>query len=886
MKISRNMIFPLLIALSLLLSGILYGVALGSEPARVLHISSYHPGFSTFFRQVQGVKKAFAGREILLDVEFMDSKRFSDRENEEFFLQLLSYKIKRTKPYDVIMTADDNALLFILKYKADLFPSQPVVFFGVNNIDTARAQNSRKDITGVVEAVSMEETINMMISLLPGRKKVVVLVDTTTSGQADLVKFRKVALRFPELHFTELSLGEYSFTEFGGELQNIGDDTAVLLLSAYVDKLGNRLLFQDSLKLILDHLDQPLFHLWYHGIGDGVLGGKVVSHEEQGRAAGEIVVRVLDGESIEKIPVVESSPNKNIVDYRVLQKFGLKKNNLPADITLFNKPFSFYSHYKTRLWAFVLFFIFQTVIIVYLVSIIRMKNRTESALRESDKRYYSLFADNHSIMLLIDPESSVVVDANPAACKFYGYAYDEIVDMEMSEIDLLSKEESHVEMEKVKHDKRDHYIYRHSLANGEVRDVETYSGPISIHGRQLIYSIIHDVTERIEAEKEKANLEVRLQQAQKMEAIGTLAGGISHDFNNILSVIMGYSELAREGVKKGSDLDEKLEKVLYAGNRAKDLIQQILTFSRQGETEKYPLQPANIVKESIRMLRSTLPTSIEISIYIQQDCSLILADPTQLNQILLNLCTNAYHAMEDAGGVLDISLREKELSAEDIVHEPGIQPGTFIVLSVSDSGPGIPPEIRDKVFDPYYTTKRTGKGTGLGLSIVHGIVKSYGGFISLYSEPGQGTAFHLYFPAVKRKVFSEIAYDEEVPGGHERILLVDDEIMLAEMAREMLESFGYDVTIRNNSLDALSTFQNQPDDFDLIITDQTMPGMTGAELASRLLEIRPNIPIILCSGYSSVISEEKALARGIRKFVLKPLSKKDLASLARMVLDQ
>ncbi|MCP4337891.1 MAG: response regulator [Desulfobulbaceae bacterium] len=885
MGISKIMNFLLIIILFLLSTDIQLSEAAENEPASVLFISSYHPGFSTFFPQLYGIKEVFANRKIILDVEFMDSKRFSDSENEQNFLQLLSYKLNRTKPYDVIMTADDNALLFILKHKAVLFPSQPVVFFGVNNIETAKAQNSRKDITGVVEAVSMEETIKMMNGLLPKARNVVALVDTTTSGQGDVKKFREVSQQFPELTFSELSLGNYSFNDFAGELQKIGDETAVLLLSAYVDKQGKRLLFQDSLNLILKNLNQPLFHLWYHGLGEGVLGGKVISHEQQGRVAAEIVVRILDGETVEKIRVVDFSPNKTVIDYLVMQKFGLEEQELPLDSTVLNKPVSFYLQYKLRIWLFSIFLIFQTIVILFLINIIRVKHRTESALRESEKRYFSLFANNHSIMLLIDPEEGVIVDANPAACKFYGYEHNEIVGIKMAEINLLSEREILVVIEKAKSEKLDHLIFRHRLASGEVRDVETYSGPISVHGRNLIYSIIHDVTERIKAEQEKANLQSRLQQAHKMEAIGTLAGGIAHDFNNILSVIIGYAELAKGDIPEGSGVGEKLDKILYGGNRAKDLVQQILTFSRKNESERFPMQPTTIVKETMQMLRSTLPTNIEINKYIQQDCGLILADPTKINQILMNLCMNAYHAMEDTGGKLDVSLKEKDFSTEDLVHEPNIQPGTFIHLSVADSGPGIPLAIRNRIFDPYYTTKKAGKGTGLGLSIVHGIVKSFGGFISLYSKIGEGTAFHVFLPVVKEENLSDIEPDEDIRGGHEKILFIDDEVMIAEMGRDMLEAFGYDVTIRSSSLGALETFQNQPTHFDLVITDQTMPGMTGAELSLRLLEIRPDIPIIMCSGYSSVISEEKAMSMGIKKFALKPLTKKDLARLVRMVLD-
>ena len=479
---------------------------------------------------------------------------------------------------------------------------------------------------------------------------------------------------------------------------------------------------------------------------------------------------------------------------------------------------------------------------------------------------------------------------NPAYVKMFCYEQEEDI-LERPLVELIAENER----EKIKHyalerlrgrDVETFYETRGLRKDGTEFDMEVSVSEYGDGSNKNTLLIVRDSTERKKAEKEKENLKNSLTQAQKMEAIGTLAGGIAHDFNNILSVIIGYAELAKEDIPEESGAGEKLDKVLYGGNRAKDLVQQILTFSRQNETERSSVEPTALVKGTMQMLRATLPTTIEINKYIQQDCSHIFADPTQISQILMNLCTNAYHAMEDTGGKLDISLKEKYFGTEDLVHHPNIEPGTFIHLSVSDSGPGIPLEIRDKIFEPYYTTKKTGKGTGLGLSIVHGIVKSYDGFISLYSEIGEGTAFHVFLPAIKGENLSNIDSDQVIRGGHEKVLFIDDEVMLAEMGRDMLEAFGYEVTIRSSSLEALETFQNQLTEFDLVITDQTMPGMTGAELSLRLLEMRPDIPIILCSGYSSVISEEKALSMGIKKFALKPLTKKDLARLARMVLDK
>jgi len=394
-----------------------------------------------------------------------------------------------------------------------------------------------------------------------------------------------------------------------------------------------------------------------------------------------------------------------------------------------------------------------------------------------------------------------------------------------------------------------------------------------------------DITEQKKEESEKAKLESQLQQAQKMEAIGTLAGGIAHDFNNILGAIIGYTEMARDDSPKGSSIAKDLDKVLEASDRATSLVKQILAFSRKGEAEYILLQPSRIVNKTITLLRPTLPATLEITQDIDTETGLIFADPTQMHQILMNLCANAFHAMEETGGRLDISLKEIDHCREDITHEPHIDTGTYIQLSVSDTGPGMTQEVKDKIFDPYFTTKGVGKGTGMGLSIIHGIVKSYGGFITCYSVLGEGTTFNVLLPVTSEEMLPDKEAIKQIPVGKEKILFIDDEDILADMGKDMLERLGYYVTVRKSSLEALETFQNQPDQFDIVITDQTMPGITGADLARRMLQIRPDIPIILCTGYSSIISEEKAKSLGIKEFAMKPLSKNNIAVLIRKALD-
>ncbi len=402
-----------------------------------------------------------------------------------------------------------------------------------------------------------------------------------------------------------------------------------------------------------------------------------------------------------------------------------------------------------------------------------------------------------------------------------------------------------------------------------------------------VVASIRDITAMKEAEEQAIQLREHLRQAQKMETIGTLAGGIAHDFNNILGAILGYAEMIQEDCPPGSTMRKDIDRVVEAGNRAKELVKQILVFSRQTEVEERALQPGLIIKEVVKMLRASLPATINIKVDLDPGTGLVLADPIHVHQVVSNLCTNAFHAMEEKGGTLTISLKNKVLTREDVMPEPQVRPGTFVEIGVNDTGSGMTPEIIDKMFDPYFTTKDVGKGTGMGLAIIHGIVKKAGGFVSCRSRPGEGTMFRVYLP-----VYQETdeggqisALDALSQQGNEHILFVDDEKILAEMTKTMLERLGYRVTVETSSLEALQAIQREPYRFDLMITDQTMPGMTGFDLARRVLQIRPGLPVILCTGFSNTISEEKAKSYGIKGFALKPLNKKDLAGLVRRVLD-
>ena len=406
-------------------------------------------------------------------------------------------------------------------------------------------------------------------------------------------------------------------------------------------------------------------------------------------------------------------------------------------------------------------------------------------------------------------------------------------------------------------------------------------------GRLVQLQIAMDVTELTRIQKEKLNLEVQLRQAQKMEAIGTLAGGIAHDFNNILAAIIGYTEIAMEVSRENKQVVDYLREVMTAAQRAKDLTAQILTFSRQAEVEPRPMRLSNVIYETVKLIRASLPTTIAIYEQIHSKTP-IIADPTQMHQVVMNLATNAAHAMERNGGQLTISLEDIDLAADGRVIEGMEGVERVVQLLVRDTGQGMPSSVLDRIFDPYFTTKVKGKGTGMGLAVVHGIIKSYGGEIQVESQPDQGTTFRVLLPAanIRREEGHRGRHSDDMAGGSESILLVDDEPQIVNLLQVMLSSMGYRVSAFTDSVEAAKAFEANPREFNLVLTDMTMPGITGQELARRVLHVRPELPVLLATGFSERINEEQARRIGIRKFLYKPILRSDLAQALREALEE
>jgi PAS domain S-box-containing protein len=398
--------------------------------------------------------------------------------------------------------------------------------------------------------------------------------------------------------------------------------------------------------------------------------------------------------------------------------------------------------------------------------------------------------------------------------------------------------------------------------------------------------IVIDLTEIRKAEAEKIRLEEQLRHSQKMEAVGTLAGGIAHDFNNMLAIILGNAELALDDLLPGDRPSQSIKQIIQASRRARDLVKQILTFSRRTERGKNPVAFKPLLEETFRLLRGTMPSTIRMKLDIQAESATVLADPSQMQQIVVNLVTNAAHAMEENGGLITIGLTEAVLTAGHPM--PGVQlpPGAYVILSVQDTGAGISEKVLGRIFEPFFTTKRPGKGTGMGLSVVYGIVKNHEGDIAVESTPGGGSAFNIFLPAAPPRPVAERTEEGETLGGSEHILLVDDEPAVLEMTAEILQGLGYRVVTAANGQDAWKTFSYGPRKFDLVITDQVMPDLTGMALAGKILEVRRDIPVILFTGYSETVSPEQAEASGVSAYVMKPVTKHEVAQTVRRVLER
>lgn len=520
--------------------------------------------------------------------------------------------------------------------------------------------------------------------------------------------------------------------------------------------------------------------------------------------------------------------------------------------------------------------------VLLLINDITERKRAEAALRDSEERFRALFEMSPQPIFLSEMDTGRIISVNDKFCELSGYNREEVIDKSSIQMGFLDEKDRKKIIDQLKKTGEINGLEgEYRLQNGDKINVLQYSKVLEIKNQKIIFSIIFDITE-------KKQMEAQLRQAQKMEAIGTLAGGIAHDFNNILTIIVGNTELVMDKVPRTDPVYLKLQNILDASFRARDVVAQLLSFSRTSNEEKLPLKINYIVKESVKLLRATIPKNIDIQTDIRYEAGTVLANPTHINQLMINLCTNAAHAMKETGGILQISLTDTDLDEREITKFSTLNPGRYVLLSIKDTGTGIDPDIRERIFEPYFTTKEFGQGHGLGLSVVHGIVKNLKGEIIIESKPGKGTRIDIYFPKIETGSSDKEEKESTTTTRHSdkkiKILFVDDEELIVEIAHQLLENLGYTVESTTSAVEAFELFRSKPDFFDLVITDMTMPNLNGDQLIKNMLSIRPDLPVILCTGYNDLISEDAVLEIGAKAFLMKPLKRDRLNKTIRDVL--
>lgn len=858
-------------------------IANSAEKKNLLLISSYHPNFPTFFQQIDGLRSELPPNKYNLDVEFMDSKRFPDAETENKFFKYLLEKTRKLPLYNLVFTSDDNALNFIIKHHDELFKNTPIVFLGVNNLVKAKLQNQNKLITGIVEAVSITDTINLAKDIIPDLKDVIAISDSTPSGTADLKSFLSIRKQIPDLKLSYLSLTELSWEELASKIKNLSSQSCIILLSAYIDRLKKSMNFPQSLDFIISNSAVPVFHLWEHGLGDGIIGGKLISHFQQGKQAGIIAKEILTGNSINNIKVETKSPNISFLDYNVLQRFELSDDKLPANIMYINKPISVFKKYKTIIYLISFIIIILSFCVFILVLNIQRRKSEERKARKSEEVFRALFNQSSHFIGLLTLDGKLF-RANTPALNAVGLQGSDVYGKYFWETPWWTgtgeEEKLKKALEKAATGEVVKFIATHNFYDGKEIIVNFSAKPVYSDDNKVTDILVEglDITDF-------RRVEERLKHAEKMESIGILAGGVAHDFNNMLGGIIGCAESLQRLITKNPDANNFTNMIIESSEKAAKLIKNLLAFSRKQQIFNSVIDVHKVIEDSIMLLTHTVDKRIQIESQLSAETSAISGDQSQLQNILLNLGINASHAMPN-GGKLTFTSKIINFDATYCSTSPfKLSPGNYLQIDVRDNGSGIGEENLKHIFDPFFTTKEQGKGTGLGLSAVYGTVIQHMGAITVHSELGIGTVFSIYLPLSNQDKTEGVTLPPQSATQEGNVLVVDDDKIMRLTAKKILESLGCTVTLANDGKEALDIFTQTPDKFDLVILDMVMPKVNGYDCFNKIINIRPNLRIILSSGYTSDSFIEDMKQNGLYGFITKPYRAEDLCNIVCQALE-
>lgn len=876
MNVSNNakfFIFTLVLALIFFASTTDAG-----QKKSILILNSYHQGYKWTDDETRGALDGFGAfrDDSKIYIEYMGTKWAYDQRYFEQLRNTYKHKFKNIK-FDVIIVTDSDAFNFLQRYRDELFATTPVVFCGVNWFAPEAVKAGFTGYTGVNEDADIKMTIDLMLQLHPQTKRIYVVIDSTTTGLAVHEKMQELIPLYQGRVLFSL-LENLAMDTILNTVSHAPADSLVLVTVFQQDKVGAFFEFSESTSLISKNSSVPLYGLWDFNLGFGIVGGMLTSGYSQGKSAGEAALRILQGEKPDAVPVLMKSPNRYMFDYAQLQRWNIGRSALPVNSVVINEPVSFYALHKSLVWGTLGGFVGLFTIIVLLLINIRVRRQGEEALRQSEKQYRTL-VNNVNIGVYRNtagPHGSFL-QANPALARIFGYeSPDELLNMAVSEL-YQNPEDRKLYLEDMRQNGfvKDKVLAMKKKDGTPIWCSVTATAQFDESGNiKYMDSVLEDITEQ-------KRLEEQLRQSQKMEAIGNLAGGVAHDFNNILTAITGYGSLLRLRIGEGSPFKSYADEILAASERATHLTQSLLAFSRKQVLAPKPENLNEIVTRIEKLLVRVIGEDIEFKIELCERDLIVLADSSQIEQVLMNLATNARDAMQN-GGLLTIKTERV-----DITGPHGyMKPGEYAVLSVSDTGKGMDEQTKLRIFEPFFTTKEKGKGTGLGLSIVYGIVKQHGGDINVYSEPGKGTTFRLYFKLVDMKVENVVAAPLVTPqGGTETILLAEDDAEVRRLMKNILQEYGYTVIAAVDGEDAVIKFIEHKDQINLLLFDVVMPKKNGKEAYEEIRRMKQDVLVLFASGYTADIIHKKGLLEQGLNFISKPVTPNLLLAKIREILD-
>ena len=852
-----------------------------SEKKTVLYLNSYHHGYQWSDSIFEGIRSRLGESSYTIDlqVEYLDAKKYNTPPVIQGLFEVFRKKFGHER-FDVVIVSDDDAFNFALRFRDALFPGTPIVFCGVNDLDPRAV--ARGNLTGVVESFDLIGTLDVALKLHPKKRRMIVIGDESTTGRAIKKQIEGFiagyAGRLQVEYWTHVDL-----VDAQDKVNRLPDDTFLFFIP-YFQIIGNRTYTaEEVMKTLYDHSRVPIYTSWGFLLGHGAVGGSMLSGQDHGRSAADMALQILAGVPAESIPIAVEPAGSYRFDYQVMRRLNIPEDLLPPGSTLINAPKAFYELPKELFWTIITSLLLLLVTLIFLVLTMLERRRVERKIKDQLTFQETLMDTNPQLVSWKDLNFRYL-GANRTFAAFFGLndpaeliaktTQDVIRDPEYVEwsqsadVAVINNREA---FRKVRKKLTDH--------QGNTAWIEVNKVPLRDQAGKIvgILTTAENITRELDLEKQ-------LLQSQKMEAIGTLAGGIAHDFNNILTSIINSTELAIGDVAPESQTARDLERVLKAARRGGRVVKQILAFSKPSQEGFRPTDLAAVITEVVGLMEASLPGNIVLRTHIAPNPGATLADPTQIYQVAMNLCTNAYHALRAAGGTLDLRLEDVRLDKEE-AGGLNLEAGDYLQLTVADDGPGIAPAILDKIFDPFFTTKDKTEGTGLGLAVVHGVVKAHHGGLKVDSSEGQGTTFRLYFPriaAADDRQEDPIAFSTGRSG---TILFVEDDEDQLHTTPRILENAGYTVTASGRPQEAVALVAAEPQRFQLVVTDYDMPGINGIEMIRQMLTLNPGLTAILISGREDAIGAAHAIP-AVARVLIKPYDSIDLLFTINTILNK